>query len=441
MAGNTAAVQIAWPPDEGAFLRSVVDAAVRTPDFRGVTSAMLLQPFKAPASTFFRQYATTRPGQQVKLVVTWQPGGQPPAAIRMDSAQAAFAAKPIVTVPMSAPRDKWGDTLTSILEGSSAPGAIIDFVVTPAELDLRLLKFDHAANPGGRGGAAARAAVSSMMTFLRMAQDTANVKIYTARFVSRSGFWTMESCTRLAYIEPIPEGEPDIEDSDGFEYDEGAALIADVQASRRLVLDTAAMLIAEQDPTRLDNMLMSVAPFAIMRIGKIGKLAKLTKLEVLKRIRVPKAVPLRRGFYHVDVPVNPKLLERALDLRKTKYGVAAKDFKRNVTVWEVTVDGKTQFLDAGNVPIRDLNKKFGKGDVDVGFHSEAMLREEIRKLKRQGKDVKVKQIYTERICCANCRGLIDNDDLLKNVPVFHSVNETKGMSRAEALMQSYGILP
>jgi hypothetical protein len=442
MAGNTASVQIVWPREEGVLFRTVVDAAVRTPGFRGLLPGALYPLFQGPASNFYRQNRTVPPGQTVKLVVTYQPGGQPPASLRMDAGQNGFVPAPQITIPMLAEPDKWANALTSVFEGSKAQSATIDFVVLPPnELDLRLLKFQEAPNAGSRGTASARQAITSLMNFLRMALNTPNPKVYTARLVVQNGAWILEGYKMLAHVEPIPADELAMEDGEGFEYDEGAALIADVHASRRLVLDTAAVLIAEQDPTRLDNMLMSVAPFAIMRIGKLGKLAKLTKLEVLKKMRVPRAAPLRRGMYHVDVPVNKALLERALELRKTKYGVELKDFKRNVTVWEVTVDGKKQFLDAGNIPIKDLNRKFGKGDVDVGLHSEGLLRAEIQKLKAQGKKVKVDQIYTERICCINCKSLLDNDDLLKNVPVFHSVNEAKGMSRAEALMQSYGILP
>jgi hypothetical protein len=185
---------------------------------------------------------------------------------------------------------------------------------------------------------------------------------------------------------------------------------------------------------------MSIAPFGVLKIGKLAKLAKLSKAAILKKIRVPKAAQLRRGYYHVDVLPNPNLLQRALELRKTKYGVQASDFRRNVTVWEVSIDGKRQFMDAGNIPISELNAKFGKGDVDVGLHSEALVRAEIHKLQKEGKQVKVHQIYTERICCTNCKSLIDNDDMLKNVPVFHSVNESKG-TRVETLMERYGIVP
>ena len=231
--------------------------------------------------------------------------------------------------------------------------------------------------------------------------------------------------------------------SDGaVAYDEGAALIDDVHTSRRLVLDTAALLIAEQDPTRLDNLIMSIAPFGLMKIGKIAKLARLSKAAILKRIRTPKFFQLRRGRYHVDVRPTTDLFEHALKKRISHYGVEPDDFKRNVTVWDVTIDGKRQFLDAGNIPISELNKthpKVDKAAADVGLHSEAMLRAELQRLGR-GKKVQVHQIYTERICCTNCRSLLDNDDLLKNVPVYHSVNEVDEGTRAEALMRAYHIV-
>ena len=43
---------------------------------------------------------------------------------------------------------------------------------------------------------------------------------------------------------------------------------------RRLVLSTAAELIAEQDPTRLDNILFSMGPLAIVGMLKVGRVLR-----------------------------------------------------------------------------------------------------------------------------------------------------------------------
>jgi hypothetical protein len=163
--------------------------------------------------------------------------------------------------------------------------------------------------------------------------------------------------------------------------------------------------------------LWNVAPFAI---GRIGKIAKLSKLAILKVIKTPKAIQLvRAGRYHVAVKLNSKLVERALDLRKTKFGVEFEDFRRtNVSVWHVSIDGKEQLFDAGKVPAGVLNKKYGKGDVDIDFHSEGLIAEELRLLERQGKQVKVHQIYTERVPCLSCGKLLEK---YSESPVLHSL--------------------
>ena len=111
----------------------------------------------------------------------------------------------------------------------------------------------------------------------------------------------------------------------------------------------------------------------------------------------------------VAVAVNPKLLERALDLRKMKFGVEYQHFKKiNVSVWEVKVNGQTQIFDAGNVPITDLNKIHGKGATDVGLHSEAFIAEHLRHSKPKATRLrscrstpKDRHVRTVRNCFAN----------------------------------------
>lgn len=434
-------IQVKWPGDEVEFFHAVVNAAIKTPEFRRYSSAALYQPFHPAAINFYRANAPrTRVGQPVKLYISYSPGSPPSAVISAADQKASEPPKPQVKVPVAAPLSQMGELIVGLLENSGSSKADVDIVVTPASLDLRSFAAVKGA-PGLRdkGATSARDAVKGFVNLMSVSQNSPNPKIYTARFGIERGLWVLESWQKLAEIMPTPE--PSAQDYSGDYYDEGQAIIDDVHASRRLVLDTAAMLIAEQDPSRLDNILWSIAPFAILKVGKIGKFAKLSKTAILAKIRPPRVAQLRRGFYHVDVKINPGMLDQVVSLRKTKYGVEAKDFKRNVTVWDVTIDGKRQFMDAGNVPISELNKKFGKGDVDVGFHSEPLLQGELQKLKKQGKDVKVNQIYTERICCARCREVLDYDDMTKNTPVFHSVNETNGVARSDLLMERYGITP
>lgn len=57
--------------------------------------------------------------------------------------------------------------------------------------------------------------------------------------------------------------------------DEADAIIADIQRTRRQLLNTAAELIEEQNPTRPENLVWSVGPLAIGRLARLRKLRRL----------------------------------------------------------------------------------------------------------------------------------------------------------------------
>ena len=108
------------------------------------------------------------------------------------------------------------------------------------------------------------------------------VLIYEITHEADDKQWTIQSWNMLGEVKPI---EPAVEGEDDGEYmDEGEMAIEDVQAARRLVLTTAAMAIAEHDPTRLDNLIYSVGPFGVLGVLKAGKLAKLGKLGKLAKV-------------------------------------------------------------------------------------------------------------------------------------------------------------
>jgi len=100
-------------------------------------------------------------------------------------------------------------------------------------------------------------------------------RVYEVRFDAGNGVWRLDRWRFLTEIRPAPPrartggaaGEPPL--------DEGAMLIEDVRASRRLVLTTAATLIEEQNPARLDNILFSIGPFGITRVARVGRLGRL----------------------------------------------------------------------------------------------------------------------------------------------------------------------
>ena len=452
MALRTAAIQMIWPGDEGSFYRKLVDTVAANPGFAGVGSAALFQPAHGPALSYYRQARSNNPGQSVKLIVTashW-PNQMPSVTdLRVENASPPASAQPPLGPPppaqLSAPAAKWAEVVIGFLEPSSKHGtskALVDFVSRPGQLELRRYSALNEGKVGPRPApVSAKKAATELLSLLSAAQSDSDTIAYAAQFEIVGTEWSLRRLEVIATVKPLPEGAGS-EDDDGDEFqmtDEGAAVIADIKAFRQLWLSTAAELIAEQDPSRLDNLLMSIAPFALMKIGKIGKIAKLTKLSkatILTKIKVPRGVQLVRGKYHVPATMNPKLVERALDLRKTKFGVEFQHFKKtNVSVWEVKVNGKTEFFDAGNVPISELNKTHGKGAADVGLHSEGFIAEHLRQLEAKGHKVSVTQIYTERPPCPRCAELLSK---YSESPVFHSLVDGQG-SKAERLMQAYGI--
>jgi hypothetical protein len=125
---------------------------------------------------------------------------------------------------------------------------------------------------------------------------TPNPKVYDARFEVQAGAWGLQRCDLIGQVQPQAEGvRANPHQGQGVTHDEGTAVVKEINGTRRLILTTAVQLIAEQHPTRLDNLLWNVAPFAIGRIGKIAKLSKLAILKVIKTLR-----PLR-WFQPADI--------------------------------------------------------------------------------------------------------------------------------------------
>lgn len=176
----------------------------------------------------------------------------------------------------------------------------------------------------------------------------------------------------------------------------------------------------------------------------IDKLAQLSRTDILRIIQRPKAIQQVRGRYHVAVELNTQLVERALELRKTRFGVQFEDFRRmNVSVWDVSIGDKIghferRLFDSGNFPASTLDRIWGKGEVSVGFHSEGLIAQRLLDLRHAGKKIKVYQIYTERWPCHSaCAPILDL--YYSETPIFHSLRRGEE-SRAEKLMEAYGIV-
>jgi hypothetical protein len=133
----------------------------------------------------------------------------------------------------------------------------------------------------------------------------------------------------------------------------------------------------------------------------------------------------------VTQPPDVRLLQIARDERLANAGTSAVSFARcNVAVARVRVGGRTEYLSAGNLP-----HKAG------GIHSEEYLLAQVHDLRKRWQEVRVEQLYSERIPCAKiCMPIIK--ERWPAAAVFYSVSiplDPRDTSRAAALMRVYGL--
>lgn len=160
----------------------------------------------------------------------------------------------------------------------------------------------------------------------------------------------------------------------------------------------------------------------VKRIGKSRLAARLRQArELLRRLRVPRAVPYRGAASRLD----PELVRRAKDIRATQTGITREAFESyNVATARVRVDGQIQYLEAGNLP--------------GGPHSEEWLHTQVSSLKRGHREVVVEQLYSERIPCrTNCGPLLSHH--YPNADVFYSTSANSPAGRVDDLMAQYGV--
>jgi hypothetical protein len=137
---------------------------------------------------------------------------------------------------------------------------------------------------------------------------------------------------------------------------------------------------------------------------------------------------MMRSRYAAKLPIDRKLLELARDVRATQAGIRPENFREfNVAIARVRIDGRLEYLDAGNIP----GKMFGA--------SRGLILTQIHALKKQQKAVILEQLYSERIPCKDCQDKLNHE--FSEAAVFYSVPELRGQSRGEALMRAYGLEP
>ncbi|MDP1589999.1 MAG: polymorphic toxin-type HINT domain-containing protein [Prosthecobacter sp.] len=133
----------------------------------------------------------------------------------------------------------------------------------------------------------------------------------------------------------------------------------------------------------------------------------------------------------VHVPADPRLVQEARSYRAAEGLLTPNGMQRNVAVAKVKIDGKTEFLRRHNEPF--LN---GTGSM----HSEELLAQQIKDLRREGHIVKVEELFTERIPCTEtgcCRSVIRSEMVGARVYYWTSGQATK--SKAADLIIIYGL--
>ena len=432
-------VNLAWFRDDSEFFRAAVDVVARTKAFRGVGRDGLYQPMHGPVLAFHRSLAP-RVGSEFRGRIDVRI-----SAVVSDGSATSSTSEQIRPTAGQRPQPPDAEKVAS---GESAPvKLILGFLgnthgSTVADVDLvnRFGAVEMAAwRSSGRGAPvnvdwqSTRDEVRGMVDFVRIATHT--TLLYGARLELVDGFWRMRRVQLLAEVQPQPERTSGIEGATGS-GDEAQQVIDEVQGSRRLVLTTAAMLIQEQDPTRLSNMIGMVAPFAILKLAKVGRLARIRRLANLKELSVPKVSALFRGRYSVVGKLDQTLVQTARELRASQAGVRLEDFSRtNIAVARVKINGQVQYLDAGNVPASVVG-------ANRGFDSEQMIVTQVKELRDRGNKVVIEQLYSERIPCITCTKMLD--DHFPEAAIFYTIPESRRLgeiTRGEALMRAYGLTP
>jgi hypothetical protein len=101
----------------------------------------------------------------------------------------------------------------------------------------------------------------------------------------------------------------------------------------------------------------------------------------------------------------------------------------------VRIDNDVHYLDAGNIPGAVVG-------ASRGYDSEQLILTQVMELRKQRKNVRIEQLYSERIPCVTCTKMLD--DHFPEAAIFYTVPESRRLgevTRGEALMRAYGLTP
>ena len=131
---------------------------------------------------------------------------------------------------------------------------------------VRILSW-RSSGSAGEGNATQVSTELAARSFAELAALTSGrTLIYELRQKLGGNGWEQEGLKLVGEVkqaEAKPEGDEQPASGGAADPDDVEQIVADVQSKRRLILSTAGELIAEQDPTRLDNLLFSIGPLAV----------------------------------------------------------------------------------------------------------------------------------------------------------------------------------
>ena len=151
----------------------------------------------------------------------------------------------------------------------------MDVVLSPEGVRILSWRSSGAAAEGNPTPASTEGAARSFAELASL--GAGRTLVYELRHKLGHSGWEQEGLRLLGEVKPAdaqPEEAEQPVRRGGTDPDDVEQIVADVQNARRLVLSTAAELIAEQDPTRLDNILFSIGPLAVVGRLKVGRVLR-----------------------------------------------------------------------------------------------------------------------------------------------------------------------
>lgn len=168
--------------------------------------------------------------------------------------------------------------ITNILQLAQAArhGEVrMDVAFSPDGVRIRSWRSAGSSDEGNAKQASTQRAVRS---FTELAALTSGrTLVYELRQKLVGDGWEQEGLKLVGEVkqaEARPEEDEQPASSPGPDPDDVEQIVADVESKRRLILSTAGELIAEQDPTRLDNILFSIGPLAVVGMLKVGRVLR-----------------------------------------------------------------------------------------------------------------------------------------------------------------------